>query len=466
MTISVGVVKSVNAKDATSSSAVETEKEELPFFDPKDKMEEEGPSSSLSKIMSISGQVDASTLPASVSPGSSVVAAAATPSEESNVLDVHRGESSGKFATSFADGLDIFEGEDGDSSSSNDILDYDDSDGDVSLLDSEDDNLESDASKSNANEVNDDTTSSISAYNDDINEVFVSNREETTTKDPSSNLSRDGCSSQTDDSSDSSVEKKDFNENDKMQTSTCDFENSMCAPTKTDALRTRRGLQRKPTGDSDTLGELLHGVASARRDDERLINRNDRRGRRNASNEFTDAGKEEVKVEALEKGPLRTRRGIQRIPTGDSDTLADMIKKGSKCISDSAPVAIETTRRGGRRKTKNDAQVEVTGIAETVKAKEPLKTRRGVQRKATGDSDTLVALVQGLDPRGAPSHETSKVRRGGRKKERTSDDLKDTADPSSESKGPLRTRKGLRRQATGDSDTLADLIARKGSNAA
>jgi hypothetical protein len=432
-------------------------------------MEEEGHKSALiSGSLSTSGDVFTSHLPNIVSLGSSVVAPLTMPSKPATTSDVHCVESSGKLSTSFADGLDLKHEGDENSSWSNDVSDDDDSDVDISLVDSEDE-------KSNENDSNDDSTSSITGHHDEINEVILSQGVEKASKVPASKISERDCSSHTDDSSDSFVEDhvaeineqtSDSKESDKMETPTVNIIDSELIPAKTSTIKIQRGLQRKPTGDSDTLGEILHGLKSRRSDEEHLVNENGRQGRRLSSYNPSDAGPKNLTVDAHHKEPMRTRRGIQRIPTGDSDTLADMIQNGSKCISDIAPAVMEVTGRGGRRKPKNDAQIEVIGIDEVVKTKEPLKTRRGVQRKATGDSDTLIALVQGLDSVARPSNGTAKVLRGGRKKERPSDDINDPVDPSSESKKPLRTRRGLRRQATGDSDTLADLIARKGNTTA
>ena len=394
---------------------------------------------------------------------------------QTGISNIHDVETPVKLAMSFADGLDVeCNSDDSESSWSNDASE-DDSQIDASLVESDDDNSKSDSSESNVIEDKDESTSSITGNNDEIVDIFTP-CEDSNKMEPVSNSSGDSCKSwQGDDSTESSGNEGDsynvehegtFNDTDKLEKVSNEYKESggLTKGGNDSILKTRRGLQRKPTGDSDTLGELLHGYASGRLED--APPGTSRRGRRIVSGENASCGPEKTDNDPPKKEPMRTRRGVQRIPTGDSDTLNDMIH-GARSVPNTTPKQTEPSRRGGRRKTRNDVQVEVVGIGEAVQLKEPLKTRRGVQRKATGDSDTLVALALGVDCNGKVSVETPKVRRGGRKKERTSNDT-DIVDVAqiTESKGPLRTRKGLRRQATGDSDTLADLIAQKRKSAA
>lgn len=104
---------------------------------------------------------------------------------------------------------------------------------------------------------------------------------------------------------------------------------------------------------------------------------------------------------------MRTRRGVERHPTGDSDVLSEMMYQSA------------SLREPRRRSTKVDAETEEERTAKTqqescdeeevvtasvvvneeertTKKDGPIRTRRGVQRKSTGDSEQLGLMLYGL----------------------------------------------------------------------
>jgi hypothetical protein len=120
---------------------------------------------------------------------------------------------------------------------------------------------------------------------------------------------------------------------------------------------------------------------------------------------------------------MRTRRGVERHPTGDSDVLSEMMYQSA------------SIREPRRRSTKVHAEAEEEGTAKTqqescdeeevvaavpaiseeettTKKDGPIRTRRGVQRKSTGDSEQLGLMLYGL-AKGASRRESSSDVDGG-----------------------------------------------------
>ena len=202
---------------------------------------------------------------------------------------------------------------------------------------------------------------------------------------------------------------------------------------------------------------------------------------------------------------LRTRRGVVRQATGDSIEMSLMVASAQAAST----VSPDQPRRGGRRR-KNDPGVEVDNISappmtrDEAKSTEEmdsgdyietqpmnnsavkgmdgssashkgLRTRRGVVRQATGDSMEMSLMAASAATAQAPP---SRGRRGGRRQTASNPDSNadlvvsdevdmDTSenvglkpsdgsasaglDASSETHKGLRTRRGVVRQATGDS---------------
>ena len=117
-------------------------------------------------------------------------------------------------------------------------------------------------------------------------------------------------------------------------------------------MRTRRGVERHPTGDSDVLGEMMYQSASLRepqrrRPTKKLNDDDEEEGTIKTQQESCD--EEEVVASAVvvieeetpkkKPGPIRTRRGVQRKSTGDSDQLGLMlygVANPSRCTAASA----------------------------------------------------------------------------------------------------------------------------------
>ena len=148
-------------------------------------------------------------------------------------------------------------------------------------------------------------------------------------------------------------------------------------------MRTRRGVERHPTGDSDLLSQMLYESASVvesqRRRPKKAEKEEDEEGTIKTQQESCD--EEEIFAAVIDEepkkkeGPICTRRGVQRRSTGDSDQLGLMLygsANPSRCVgSDSSGGGIPTEislslassdttattavteepRRRGRRKT-------------------------------------------------------------------------------------------------------------------
>jgi hypothetical protein len=417
-----------------------------------------------------------------------VVASALNPTGDASE---HNSATVSKHCMSFADGLDADIIDDDESSSWSEDTSDDDSTDTVSVADSGNDDTKSESSGENDSEsiISDevskrsegDESHDINIDDDDIVEAQQEGHFLENEKFEVENVSTDTLHKTPHESIENMpVDKTNVH-------LPCITEESTRTPETNEPIRTRRGVQRKATGDSDTLGELLRGISKTLPESVPPQIDLRRSGRRKPTNPTGGCGTEEMIVDAPEKKTLRTRRGVQRHPTGDADTLGALLNGIAISIPDSALAHTETTQRRGRRKPTNNALEENVdnGNSESLKGKkEPLMTRRGVQRQATGDADTLGVLVLKLQSELASAEtipiQTEKTRRGGRKKERlpsedlinaskggettastdTSNDEKYDFTAGNKSK-PIKTRNGLIRRATGDSETLVDLIAYK-----
>lgn len=154
-------------------------------------------------------------------------------------------------------------------------------------------------------------------------------------------------------------------------------------------MRTRRGVERHPTGDADVLSQMMYQSASIREPQRRRPTRNDKEvdeeedGTTKTQQESCD---EEEIVAAVEEepkkkeGPIRTRRGVQRKSTGDSDQLGLMLygmANPKRCeASDTAGVPTEISLSSASPSTSDAATATTTA--------EP---RRRGRRKATVNAD-------------------------------------------------------------------------------
>ena len=114
---------------------------------------------------------------------------------------------------------------------------------------------------------------------------------------------------------------------------------------------------------------------------------------------------------------MRTRRGVERHPTGDSDVLSEMMYQSASLREPrrrSTKVDVETEEeRTAKTQQESCDEEEVVAAAVVVNEEErttkkdgPIRTRRGVQRKSTGDSEQLGLMLYGL-AKGASRRESS-----------------------------------------------------------
>ena len=191
-------------------------------------------------------------------------------------------------------------------------------------------------------------------------------------------------------------------------------------PEKEAPMRSRRGVARQPTGDRDTW-------AGAQSSPPQQLTGRRQRGGRKPGNESTGTSDE------AKKGPTRTRRGIARQPTGDRDTWA-----GAQSSHHHVPA--ET----GRPDVKPEADPLVGDAQETTVAEQML-TRRGVVRRATGDTESLTQL------QGSNEHPASpRTRRGGRRRP-------DAASSDAPAEMPPRTHKAVVQTPTGDEADFVEM---------
>lgn len=271
-------------------------------------------------------------------------------------------------------------------------------------------------------------------------------------------------------------------------------------------LRTRRGVTRQATGDSFEM----HMMAAS-------VSRVDTTAPHQRTGNTTESVplKDNTAESDQPKG-MRTRRGVVRQPTGDSIEMNLMAASASRASN----VETNQPRRGGRRQANNpqtsvtnmDPSDEMANTSEprlaggidsagdqdaTAQSPKGLRTRRGVVRQATGDSLEMSIMAASASASSLAS--PNQPRRGGRRrksdfeKEKTyvggppiaADDLTSTTedmdfemqsmdgsagngldssagkglDASSESHKGLRTRRGVVRQATGDSLEMSLMAA-------
>ena len=104
---------------------------------------------------------------------------------------------------------------------------------------------------------------------------------------------------------------------------------------------------------------------------------------------------------------MRTRRGVERHPTGDSDVLSEMMYQSASLReprrrpnkADTEAAEEEATAKTQQESCDEEEVVAADGIEEettTTKKKGPIRSRRGVQRQSTGDSDQLGLMLYGL----------------------------------------------------------------------
>jgi hypothetical protein len=162
-------------------------------------------------------------------------------------------------------------------------------------------------------------------------------------------------------------------------------------------MRTRRGVERHPTGDSDILSEMMYQSASLREPQRRRppkvdkVNNDEEEEEGTIKTQQESCDEEDIVAAAAavideenepkkkKEGPIRTRRGVQRKSTGDSDQLGLMLygmaNPSRRCVDASdasadvpteislsstdtaAPSTTGTTepRRRGRRKVTSKA---------------------------------------------------------------------------------------------------------------
>jgi hypothetical protein len=147
------------------------------------------------------------------------------------------------------------------------------------------------------------------------------------------------------------------------------------AETNKQPLRTRRGVQRQSTGDSATFESLLAGSSGNQH-----LKPAPRRARRKANTDSAETSAAAV-ADDKEKQPLRTRRGVQRQSTGDTDTFEALLAGGRAAAAPTAAAAaaadeLPTKRRGRRKATADD-------ITDTTVEKEHESARMIVDNAST-----------------------------------------------------------------------------------
>jgi hypothetical protein len=168
-------------------------------------------------------------------------------------------------------------------------------------------------------------------------------------------------------------------------------------------MRTRRGVERHPTGDSDILGEMMYQSASLREPQRRRppkvdkVNNDEEEEEEGTIKTQQESCDEEDIVAAAvvneeneqkkKDGPIRTRRGVQRKSTGDSDQLGLMLYG----MANPSRRCVDASDASADIPTEISLSSTDTAAKSTTQTSEPRRRgRRKVTSKAVDDSSEHV----------------------------------------------------------------------------
>ena len=165
-------------------------------------------------------------------------------------------------------------------------------------------------------------------------------------------------------------------------------------------MRTRRGVERHPTGDSDKLSEMMYQSATLReprRRSTKVDAEAEEEGTTKTQQESCD--EEEVAVDTAvvtkkeapckKDGPIRTRRGVQRQSTGDSEQLGLMLYGLAKGANRSASTSDEDGSGGVPTEISLSTSTSSEAQSATPAAAEPRRRGRRISTVNVSDSENV-----------------------------------------------------------------------------